>query len=251
MMTNRQCHSNGSVYEEEQFQEDWDATEEALSFAKNAPRPWFVYTGHKIVHPPYRTSDKWSAVIDRDKVTLPKWIPPNEMHPCDFQHSMRKGCLPAAANETWFYDADRIKEVRAVYYAMIAEYDAIVGRYVDELWDNSSTVFVVTSDHGDHQMEHQATYKMSPYDASASVPLVIAPLGLTTVVTIPTQLVDLKPTVLDIAGLAAPDDADGLSLLPLARGDAFHRDFVVSQFHGTSTWCQSMSVNVISCNYYV
>ena len=38
---------------------------------------------------------------------------------------------------------------------------------------SDNTVFIVTSDHGDMQMEHQQFYKMVPYDASASVPMVI------------------------------------------------------------------------------
>jgi arylsulfatase A-like enzyme len=39
------------------------------------------------------------------------------------------------------------------------------------VWDE--TVWIVTSDHGDMQMEHQQFYKMTPYDASARVPMVI------------------------------------------------------------------------------
>lgn len=55
---------------------------------------------------------------------------------------------------------------------MIAEFDAMVGAYMQAieaagLWNN--TYFVVTSDHGDMQMEHQQFYKMVPYDASSMV----------------------------------------------------------------------------------
>jgi phosphoglycerol transferase MdoB-like AlkP superfamily enzyme len=37
------------------------------------------------------------------------------------------------------------------------------------------TVFVLSSDHGDMQMQHQQFYKMVAYEASSHVPLVIAP----------------------------------------------------------------------------
>ena len=58
---------------------------------------------------------------------------------------------------------------------MIAEFDAMVGKYVDTVkaagvWEQ--TVTIVTSDHGDMQMEHQQFYKMSAYEASTRVPLV-------------------------------------------------------------------------------
>ena len=57
---------------------------------------------------------------------------------------------------------------------MIAEFDAMVGKYVDTVkaagvWEQ--TVTIVTSDHGDMQMEHQQFYKMVPYEASTRVPL--------------------------------------------------------------------------------
>ena len=80
---------------------------------------------------------------------------------------------------------------------MIAEFDAMVGKYVDTVkaagvWEQ--TVTIVTSDHGDMQMEHRQFYKMVPREASASVPMVISdgrrPLAAPRVVTAPTQLIE-------------------------------------------------------------
>ena len=87
------------------------------------------------------------------------------------------------------------------------------------------------------QMEKQQFYKMSPYDASASVPMVIADgrRRQRRVVTAPTQLIDLVPTILDLAGVERgdrPAGLDGASLAPLLEGGRWDRDFVVSQFHG-------------------
>jgi arylsulfatase A-like enzyme len=99
-------------------------------------------------------------------------------------------------------------------------------------------------------MEHQQHYKMSPYDASSRVPLVIYAPGFTKnvprVVTTPTQLIDLYPTIMEMAGAgdAKPTVLDGFSLLPiLADEEEGHNNdddndertrppFVVSQFHG-------------------
>jgi len=119
----------------------------------------------------------------------------------------------------------------------------------------------VTSDHGDMQMEKQQHYKMVPYDASASVPMVIFDgrpghrLPSPRVIDTPTQLIDIFPTILELA--AVPQHAtpvhDGFSLLPLmhrpappmlapvdvpvdAAGgmpvDTSRPPFIVSQFHG-------------------
>jgi arylsulfatase K len=137
---------------------------------------------------------------------------------------------------------------------MIAEFDAMVGAYMQAIrdigeWDN--TIFIVTSDHGDLQMEHQQSYKMSPYDASVSVPLILhdgrvsKDIGKKTrrkrVIDKPTQLIDLYPTIMDLAGVSHTDYTfdmlDGHSLIPLmtdnySNSDETSPDFVVSQFHG-------------------
>ena len=86
-----------------------------------------------IVHPPYLTNGYWNATIDRTKVDVPAWVPLAELHPCDFQSSMLKGCTPADADAETFYSIDRRREVRAKYYAMIAEFDAMVGAYMDTI----------------------------------------------------------------------------------------------------------------------
>mmetsp|Transcript_11694 Transcript_11694/g.35063 ORF Transcript_11694/g.35063 Transcript_11694/m.35063 type:complete len:582 (+) Transcript_11694:20-1765(+) len=254
----KMCASNGTVApgNESLFEADWQATREAVAFAKEHLRtgsssPYFLYTGHEIVHPPYRTSESWSNEIDRAKVTVPTWPALSELHPCDFQHSMRKGCTPADVNASWFFAADRVREIRAVYYAMIAEYDAMVGEYVESLYDPESTVFLVTSDHGDMQLEHQSVYKMSAYDASASVPMVIAPAAVPgSKVTVPTQLVDLFPTIIELAGGRLRGSSDGQSLLPfvVAQHSAFNRDFVVSQFHGDDVAMSWFAVVAVLAN---
>jgi hypothetical protein len=54
-------------------------------------------------------------------VEVPKWEPLLDMHPCDFQSSMLKGCTPSDNNSVAFYSEDRRREVRSKYYAMVAE----------------------------------------------------------------------------------------------------------------------------------
>lgn len=231
------CASNGSVQATgSAHEEDWNVTRQAVSWGMTAQAPWFLYTGHKIVHPPYATSQYWDAKIDRAKIDVPKWPPVRELHPCDFESTMRKGCMPSEVNASAFYSLHRRREIRAKYYAMIAEFDAMVGMYVDAFYN--SAVFIVTSDHGDMQMEHQQFYKMSPYDASARVPMIIHDPHRPSqpkYVAKPTQLIDIFPTILDLIGLPATKrKIDGTSLLPLLDVDdtSWTRDAIMSQFHG-------------------
>lgn len=128
----------------------------------------------------------------------------------------------------------------------------MVGKYMDTL-DKAgvadNTVLIVTSDHGDMNMEHQQFYKMVQYEASARVPLIIRlPPGSPAVgspfVTLPTSHVDLFPTIMDLASVPAADRPtvlQGESLAPLLgpkaaqaarRGSPRKRAFNVIQFHG-------------------
>lgn len=168
--------------------------------------------GMNIVHPPYVTNEYWFNKIDPDKIDVPAWPALDKLHPCDLQSSMLKGCTPSDKDSAAFYSPDRRRRIRRIYLAMVAEFDAMVGAYMTAVeaagvWNE--TVFIVTSDHGDMQMEHQQHYKMVPYDASASVPMVIydgrpqnsiAPR----IVKTPTQLIDIFPTIMDYAQVCVP-----------------------------------------------
>lgn len=248
------CSSNATVEDSDvkERHADWKVVHETTKWIErtvaneSSSTPFFAYQGMNIVHPPYVTNRYWSEKIDRSLVEVPTWIPLEEMHPCDFQSSMLKGCTPSDVNASQFYDTNRRREIRAVYYAMIAEFDAMVGAYVDSVTRAGAldrTVFIVVSDHGDMQMEHQQFYKMVPYEASASVPMVIYDgrrahqQSGSIVDTVPTQLIDIFPTVMDYAAVSQdrrPSDLDGFSLLPLMNKDRLDArpDFVVSQFHG-------------------
>lgn len=187
------------------------------------------------------SSNRWLSKINQSAISPPVWEPLSEMHPCDLQTSMKKGCLlPDAYLDT----PEHKREVIAGYYAMIAEYDAMVGEYVAAVRDaglESTTTWVLSSDHGDMQMQHRHFYKMVAYEASTHVPLVIAGAGVArhgeqeaTV----TQMVDLLPTFLELAGVTLPADNDGASLVPFlatAGGGAAAAEYpavAISQFHG-------------------
>jgi len=259
--TGGECDSEGTVKEgagTESNAGDWKTLRSTIAWIETAAtsqQPFFVYQGMNIVHPAYVTNSYWYDQIDPDLVDVPEWAPLEQMHPCDLQSSMLKGCIPPIHDKelsSSFYSADRRKRIRRIYLAMISEFDAMVGAYMDTVqkagvWNN--TVWIVTSDHGDMQMEHQQFYKMAPYDASASVPMVILDgrreLTESAVVAEPTSLVDVYPTIMELAQVrpeSIPPALDGFSLTPFmerpmigltAAHDAVMRpSFVVSQFHG-------------------
>eukprot|EP00750_Incisomonas_marina_P011377 INCI16370.5.p1 GENE.INCI16370.5~~INCI16370.5.p1 ORF type:complete len:555 (+),score=64.45 INCI16370.5:814-2478(+) len=239
------CGSNGTVHpgggprgEGSAHGGDWQALKTGTAFiakaAQDPTTPFFIYQGMNIVHPPYATNEYWYNKIDPEKITVPSWLPLEDMHPCDFQSSMLKKCTPSDEHAPAFYSEERRRNIRRIYAAEVAEFSDMVGAYMDavkqaNVWNQ--TVFIVTSDHGDmqvgvavigfpcfleyhdpcanlcamEQMEHQQHYKMVPRDPSSSVPMVIfdgrpnQTLPYPKVVTDPTQLIDIYPTIMDYA----------------------------------------------------
>ena len=108
------------------------------------------------------------------------------------------------------------------YFACISYVDAQIGKLLDALDEGdawSRTVVVLWSDHGWHFGEHGAWSKMTNYEVATRVPLLLAAPGLTRGGRTASlaELIDLYPTLCDLAGLEVPSHCEGRSLLPVLQ----------------------------------
>ena len=109
------------------------------------------------------------------------------------------------------------------YDSELAFVDHNFGRILaslDELGLASSTIVVVTADHGEEFEEHGIKYhSLSLFNQVARVPLVIAvPGAAARVVSTPVSIVDIMPTILDLVGVDGPGGMNGRSLAAAVRG---------------------------------
>ena len=204
------------------FQYEYD--EETAFFAR---RRIFEYAMQKVdpfcmvvsfIHPhdPYVARPEWWNLYDHDAIDMP--ATPDATDP----HSTRvmKGIEADATDIT---DA-QIRNARHAYYANTSYFDSKVGAVVQALEESDqldNTVIIVTADHGDMLGERGLWYKMTFFEHSGRVPLIMAGPGIHNgSVDAPCSLVDMLPTLLDIgqveAGLGMP--IDGKSLMPAASG---------------------------------
>ena len=107
------------------------------------------------------------------------------------------------------------------YHACVSFIDAQLGLVLDALKKNGlweETVVVFTSDHGYHLGDHFIWGKVTLFDVGARVPFIVRAPGLSksgATSEAMVELIDVYPTLADLAGLKAPDHLQGASLRPL------------------------------------
>ena len=111
------------------------------------------------------------------------------------------------------------------YLGSIAAVDDGVGKvlnYLDESGLSDNTIVVYTSDQGFYLGEHGWFDKRFIYDESFKTPLLVRWPSVITPGSVNTQMVqnlDFAPTFLDAAGAPIPTDMQGVSLVPLLKGE--------------------------------
>ncbi|MBI4660461.1 MAG: sulfatase [Verrucomicrobia bacterium] len=190
------------------------ASEAIKLLEQNKDRPFFLAVGFYRPHTPYVAPKKYFEMYPLDKIPLPN-VPANsrEMAPAPAFGSAQKV-------QDAMTDRQRREAIQA-YHAATTFMDAQVGRVLealDRLNLADNTIVVFFSDHGYHLGEHGLWQKMSLFEQSARVPLIIhAPRakGNGRACTRTVELVDLHATLADLCGLPTPATLEGKSLRPL------------------------------------
>jgi choline-sulfatase len=186
-------------------------------------RPWLLVVSFTHPHDPYVTRGRYWDLYEGKQIPLPQ-VTADDV-PLD-PHTARLRKV-SAMDEVQITDDD-VRNARRAYYGNISYLDEWTARLtgtLDALGVADDTVVVLLADHGDMLGERGLWYKMNFFEGSARVPLVVhsptrfAPKR----VSAPVSLVDILPTITDLAGVeepAGPDTLAGRSLLGLLEGGA-------------------------------
>ncbi len=176
---------------------------------------FFLAVGFYRPHTPYVAPKRYFDIYPRDRIELPK------LSDADRSRTPEAAYRSSLKEQDSMTDDQRREAIQA-YWASITFMDAQVGHVLDaldRLGLSSNTAVVFTSDHGYHLGDHGLWQKMSAFERSARVPLIIAAPGAKARGAAArglAELVDLYPTLADIAGLK-PTIADGVSLTPMLQ----------------------------------
>jgi arylsulfatase A-like enzyme len=193
------------------------------------PEPWLLFVALIFPHPPFEVEDPWYSMHERGSVP-----PPEDSDPA------RKPGFVRAIRESYGtgrMDADDWVELVATYYGMVARVDDQLGRVqraVEKAGASERTVTAFFTDHGEYLGDHGLIEKWPSglHDCLLRNPLVLAGPGVAeggrsdSLV----EMVDLLPTLLELAGVEARHTHFGRSLVPLLDDpDQPHRDAAFSE----------------------
>ncbi len=201
---------------------DSDVTRSTIDFlhakSKQPGKPFCAVAGFVLPHPPYvcRKED-WDYYLER--VTLPS-IPPGYF---ETLHPAMKSWRKARGVEQ--PTPDDVRRARAGYYGLVTQFDRQVGPILGALRESGldkNTVVVYTTDHGEMAGELGMWWKSSFYEGAVSVPLIVSwpgklPAGRRVREIV--SMVDIGPTIAELASTEPMPAATGRIFAPLLRGE--------------------------------
>ena len=179
-----------------------------LARTNNNNNPWLFFMSLTHPHDPYITKKKYWDLYQNDDIDMPN-VPNIDL---SNPHSQRLSNILDMNNMK--INQQDIINARRAYYGNVSYIDDKIGVLIDilietELFDN--TIILISSDHGDMLGEHGLWFKMTFYEHSARIPLLMhlpkyifgntANNDNNIQIDDNVSLIDILPTMIDIANI--------------------------------------------------
>ncbi len=202
-------------------------------------RPLFLQSGFPGPHPPYDPVPRYAEPYLNQELPLPQ-VTEEELaqQPPPFLAMRQHNAADDHDSVVHLLNPTReqLHRQRAYYLANVTMIDEKIGQILQTLDQQGyleDAVVIFTSDHGDALGDHGHSQKWTMYDVITRMPLIVwAPGhfaggrqldGLC-------QLMDIGPTILELAGITPPASFEAASLLPALRGEAWEgRPYVFAE----------------------
>ena len=183
-------------------------------------RPFFCWTSWIHPHPPWNPPESCAKLYDPASLPLPSdgQRALETLPPAFYKQARYDGC--------WNAPPERLRKIKAAYYACVSLVDKGAGRILDaldELGLAENTLVLFVADHGEMLGDHGLFQKSSPFEAAARVPFLMRMPGHVDQGRTRDEfvsLLDIMPTALELAGAQYPGTRPlpGASLLGQSGG---------------------------------
>ncbi|MEM7682103.1 MAG: sulfatase [Planctomycetota bacterium] len=182
-------------------------------------QPFFLAVGYAKPHLPFNAPTPFWDLYDPAKITLASQRTLPHGTPAIAGHDNGELRSYAGVPRDGIVSTEQEIELRHGYYACVSYVDALIGDLLAELDDlglRDNTVVVLWSDHGFKLGDYGMWHKHTNFELDCRVPLIISAPGHRNGVRTPAivELLDLYPTLCELAGLPVPSEVEGLSLTP-------------------------------------
>ena len=217
-------------------------TEHAIGWLRErvSAKPFCLMVHHKAPHGPHDPAPRHKPLFEDETFPEPATLmdnyegrAPEEIADVIGSSRMAICHYPEYKQDVAKFAQDREKATRYMYQTymkgylrLVAALDENIGRlmdFLDESGLSKNTLVVYTSDNGFFNGEHGFFNKMWMYEPSLQMPLLVRYPGVVRPGSTNNDLVsmlDLAPTLLDVAGASVPSDMQGASMYPLLRGES-------------------------------
>ncbi|MBZ9894969.1 MULTISPECIES: choline-sulfatase [unclassified Mesorhizobium] len=185
-------------------------------------RPWCLTVSLSHPHDPYVARKQYWDLYENCQALDPE----TNFIAYDEQDTHSQRLYVASDYPSFQITPEQVRRSRRGYFANISYVDDKLGELLDVLKRTrmlDDTTILFCSDHGDMLGERGLWFKMSFFEGSARVPLMIAGRGVAAgLIEAPVSNLDVTPTLCDLAGIdidAVAPWTDGQSLLPLIDGE--------------------------------
>ncbi|GAA6165464.1 alkaline phosphatase family protein [Pelagimonas sp. KU-00592-HH] len=201
-----------------------------LDWAEGQGAPWFAHLSFLRPHPPFSVPAPYNEMYAPGdgpaylRAETPALEP--DHHPVPKTKRARSDLgnyIAGATGGLDQLDARDFDRIRAIYFGMMSEVDAQIGRLIAGLramgsWED--TLLVFTSDHGEMMGDHWMLGKGGYHAQSYHIPLILrVPGDGKRRIEACTSAVDIFPTLCDAMQVVPEIVPNGASLLPFARGE--------------------------------
>lgn len=207
--------------EQEAVHPDVNTANAVAAFLRQPHRqPFLAIAGFYKPHLPWYAPQRW---LDRYPLNSIK-LPPQPSDDLSDVPATARQWAEASADAATLTEKGLSRHAVRAYKASISFADEQIGRVLQALWASplaSNTIVALWSDNGFHLGEKQHWRKFTLWEEATRVPLIIADPRdgpYRPRVAAPVSLIDLFPTLLDLAGLPPLDGVDGHSLRLLMQG---------------------------------
>jgi len=207
------------------FQIDYDdevefaAKRKLFDYARDGTKPWCMVASFIHPHDPYVARPEWWDLYDDEEIDLPR-------HPEYATDAFGQRVLEGIEAYSKPLALEEVRRARRAYYANVSYFDSKIGalvQTVEEMGQLDNTIIIVTADHGDMLGERGLWFKMSFFEGSARVPLMISSSSMSSqVINSPVSTIDLCPTICELAGVTMSEVTPwitGESLCGLIQGE--------------------------------